>query len=145
MSSSFNNVILEGRLTRDPEFIKTKNNRSLCKFAIANNRYYYRNETFEEEVSYFDIVVWGNVAERAAKHLRKGRRVIVNGRLKQDRFVDKEGRNRSKIEVNANEVKFLDRKEAGESAAASGRGYNQRRAYQVREDDVIPETQSVPF
>ena len=53
MSGNANIIVVEGRLTRDPSYIKTKNGKSLCKFSIANNRYYYVNGSLQKEVYFF--------------------------------------------------------------------------------------------
>ena len=59
MSGNANIIVIEGRLTKDPNFMKTKNGKSLCKFSIANNRYYYINGSLQKEVYFFDLISWG--------------------------------------------------------------------------------------
>ncbi|MBI5819359.1 MAG: single-stranded DNA-binding protein [Verrucomicrobia bacterium] len=106
--ASFNKVILMGNLTRDPERRYTPKGTAVTEFAIAVNRV-YSNEGGEqkEEVSYFDIVVWGRQAETAAQYLSKGRPALVEGRLQQDRWESDKGEKRSKIRVVADRVVFL--------------------------------------
>jgi single-strand DNA-binding protein len=104
----FNLVVLEGRLTRDPELSYTQNGTALCRFAIANNHSYYKDETLQEEVNFIDVTTWAKLGEQCNEYLKKGRRVLVNGRLKQSKWQDDEGMNRSKISLVGNQVQFLD-------------------------------------
>lgn len=91
MSGNTNIVIVEGRLTKDPTYMKTKTGRSLCKFSIANNKYYYSNGNLQKEVYYFDLVAWGYNADKAAVNLFKGKHVLVNGELRQNIYTSKDG------------------------------------------------------
>ena len=100
-----NKVILQGNLTRDPEY-KDLGNMALCKFTIATNRKYKG----EEESCFTDITVWGKLAEICNKYLHKGSKALVEGRLKLDTW-EQEGQKRSKHTIIANEVVFLDSKE----------------------------------
>jgi len=96
-----NNVVITGRLVRDPEFSKTTNDKSICKFSIACNGFK------KDDVSFLDIVCWGKTAEIVSEYLRKGSQSIITGRLQQQRFQDKSGANRSKIEIVASAVQFI--------------------------------------
>ena len=100
MSYDTKQTILVGRLTRDPEVAYTKQNTPVVKFSIASNRR-------KDEVNFFDIVAWDKLADTCSKFLQKGRQVIVTGRLQQSRFQDKNGQNRSKVEIVANNVQFI--------------------------------------
>jgi single-strand DNA-binding protein len=100
-----NKIILQGNLTRDPEY-KNVGDSGLCTFAVATNRKYKD----QEEVCFTDIVVWGKLAEICSKYLHKGSKALVEGRLKLDTW-EQEGKKRSKHVVVANEVVFLDSKE----------------------------------
>lgn len=95
-----------GNLTRDPELKYTSSGKSVCNLSIANNRVYSSNGEKVSEVSYFDIEVWGVIAENCAKYLSKGRGVIVEGRLKQDRW-EKDGKTQSRVRIAANNIHFL--------------------------------------
>jgi single-strand DNA-binding protein len=97
-----------GNLTRDPELRQTPNGQNVCSFSIALNRSYRdSNGEWQEATDYVDIVAWGPLGERVAQYLSKGRRVLVQGRL-QSRSWEQEGQKRSKVEVLANDVTFLD-------------------------------------
>jgi single-strand DNA-binding protein len=103
---SLNSVNIMGNLTRDPELKYTNSGKSVCNLSIANNRTYTSNGEKVTEVSYFDVEVWGVVAENCAKYLAKGRGVIVEGRLKQDRW-EKDGKTQSRVRIAANSIHFL--------------------------------------
>lgn len=104
--NSLNSVLLEGNLVKDPEEKRTPQDTAICDFTIAVNRSYKKEEDYIKEVSYFDIEVWAGLAEICQKHLQKGRGVRVVGRLKQNRWVDDEENNRSKIKIVAEHVEF---------------------------------------
>ncbi len=103
---SLNSVNIMGNLTRDPEIKTSPAGKSVCSMSIANNRVYSKNNEKVTEVSYFDVEVWGLIAENCAKYLKKGSGVIVEGRLKQDRW-EKDGKTQSKVRISANSVHFM--------------------------------------
>src|SRR5690348_13642891 len=107
MARSFNQVTLMGNLTRDPELRTTPNGASVCSFSLALNRSYKNSDgNWTEATDYVDIVAWGNLGERVAQYLTKGRPALVSGRL-QSRSWEQDGQKRSKVEVVANDVTFL--------------------------------------
>lgn len=107
MARSFNQVILMGNLTRDPELRTTPNGASVCSFSLALNRSYKGSDgNWQEATDYIDIVAWGPLGERVAQYLTKGRPALVNGRL-QSRSWEQDGVKRSKVEVVAQDVTFL--------------------------------------
>ena len=113
MARSINQVILMGNLTRDPELRQTPNGHSVVGFSLALNRSYKDSSgEWKEVTDYIDIVAWAGLAERVAQYLTKGRRCLVVGRL-QSRSWEQEGQKRSKVEVLANDVTFLDSRGAG--------------------------------
>ncbi len=117
--TSFNKVILLGNLTRDPEVRYTPNGSAVASFALAVNRKYKQGDETREEVSYIDIVVFGKQAENCGQYLNKGDAALVEGRLQQRRWDDKEtGQKRSKVEVAAQSVTFMPKRQA--SAASQG-------------------------
>jgi single-strand DNA-binding protein len=119
MARSVNQVILLGNLTRDPELRQTPTGQSVCSFSLALNRAYKgQNGEWQEATDYIDCVAWGPLAERVSQYLQKGRRALVQGRL-QSRSWEQEGQKRSKVEVLANDVTFVDSRGEGGGAAAS--------------------------
>jgi single-strand DNA-binding protein len=122
MARSFNQVILMGNLTRDPELRQTPNGQSVCSFSLALNRSYKGADgNWTEATDYIDVVAWGPLGERVAQYLTKGRPCLVNGRL-QSRSWEADGQKRSKVEVNAQDVTFLGGAGGGEGGARTGGG-----------------------
>lgn len=101
-----NTVELVGNLTRDPELRFTPNGAPVANFGLAVNRRWQNRQTneWEEQVSFFDIVCWRDLAENVAESLGRGTRVLVVGRLEQRSWENQEGEKRSKVEVVADEV-----------------------------------------
>ena len=102
-----NTVELIGNVTRDPELRFTPNGAAVVNFGLAVNRRWRNQKTneWEEQVSFFDVVCWRELAENASESLTKGTRVMVSGRLDQRSWEDpKDGSKRSKVEVVADEI-----------------------------------------
>ena len=119
--NSFNKVILLGNLTRDPEVRYTPSGTAVASFAIAVNRRYKQGEETKDEVSYIDIVVFGKTAENCGQYLNKGDGILVDGRLQQRRWDDKEtGQKRSKVEVVAQTVNFMPKRSGQAAPRGSG-------------------------
>jgi single-strand DNA-binding protein len=114
--NNLNSILIEGNLTRDPELAYTPKGTPICRFSIATNRFYKQEEEYQKEVSYFDVTVWAKQAEVCSEYLKKGRGVRVVGRLKQDRWQDSEGNNRSKVLIIAEHVEFRPKKESPDDA-----------------------------
>ncbi len=113
MARSVNQVILMGNLTRDPELRQIPSGQSVCSFSLALNRSYKGGDgEWQEATDYVDITAWGPLGERVAQYLTKGRRCLVTGRL-QSRSWEQDGQKRSKVEVNAQDVTFLDSRGSG--------------------------------
>lgn len=107
MARSFNQVILMGNLTRDPELRQIPSGQSVCSFSLALNRSYKGSDgEWQEATDFVDIVAWGPLGERVAQYVTKGRQVLVSGRL-QSRSWEQDGQKRSKLEVVALDVTFL--------------------------------------
>jgi single-strand DNA-binding protein len=116
--NNLNSLIIEGNLVRDPMYRETAKGTPMSTFSFASNRFYKRDESMEKEVSYFDVESWGKVAEMVNNLGHKGRGVRVVGRLKQDRWQDKEGKNQSRTVIVAEHVEFrAEVKEKAEEAA----------------------------
>ena len=125
MARSFNQVILMGNLTRDPELRQIPSGQNVVNFSIALNRSYKDSSgEWQEATDYIDCVAWAGLAERIAQYLSKGRRCMVVGRL-QSRSWEQDGQKRSKVEVLANDVTFLDSRGSSESTSTGGSAYDQ--------------------
>ena len=99
-----NSITLTGNLTRDPELRFTTGGRGVASFGHAVNRRYQVNGEWQEQVSFFNIVCWGDLGENVAATLTKGSRCIVSGRLEQRSWETNDGEKRSVVEVIADEV-----------------------------------------
>ena len=98
-----NSVCLIGRLVRSPELKYTQNGDAVAEFSIAVDR-----KGKSDEADFFDVTAWRGQAESVASNLTKGRLVGVSGYLRQDRWQNAEGQNRSKVCITAHQVDFLD-------------------------------------
>jgi len=124
MAKSVNQVFLMGNLTRDPELRSTQSGTSVCSFAIAINRSWTGQDgQTQEDVDFFDIVAWGKLGELVDQYMSKGRRVLVQGRLSTSSWEAKDGSKRSRVEVVAQEVTFLDgpSDDGGSNRSSSGK------------------------
>jgi len=101
-----NTVELIGNITRDPELRFTASGAAMATFGLAVNRRWRNQQTndWEEQVSFFDVVCWRDLAENASDSLTKGTRVMVSGRLEQRSWETDNGDKRSKVEVIADEI-----------------------------------------
>src|SRR5271170_8527103 len=111
--ANFNNVIIAGNLTRDPELRYTPKGTAVARITLAVNRVYTSGEGGEkkEEVTFVDVDVWGRQAEVIAQYMRKGRPLLVEGRLKLDTWEDKNTHQKqSKLKVVLEGFSFLDSK-----------------------------------
>ncbi len=119
-----NKIMLIGNLGKDPEFNVTPDGTPIAKFSLAVNRNTKnRGGEWVKETEWFNIVAWRQVAERCEKYLHRGSKVYIEGRITQRKYTDKEGIQRTAVDVIANEMVMLDSKaEAGSSGnyAASG-------------------------
>ena len=118
-----NKVLLTGRLTRDPEYQSTTTGRAVAKLSVAVNRRRYNKETGEsqEEVAFIDVDTWDKSAEFCKKYLRKGSGIYIEGRIRQDKWQDKDtGANRSKLLVVAERVQFAETRAEAERHGPAG-------------------------
>ena len=113
--NNLNSVLIEGNLTNDPELSYTSTGKPVAKLRIGSNRSYKKDDEYQQESSFFDITVWGKQAEACAEFLEKGRGVRIVGRLKEDRWQDQEGNNRSKVQIVAEHVEFMPKPNKGDT------------------------------
>lgn len=147
MARSFNQVILMGNLTRDPELRQTPNGQNVCSFSLALNRSYKGSDgNWQEATDYVDVVAWGPLGERVAQYLSKGRPCLVNGRL-QSRNWEQDGQKRSKVEVVAQDVTFLGGGQGGDGGYQGGdsSGAASKPASKKKDDVVIEDIGDEPI
>lgn len=151
--ASFNKVIIAGNLTRDPELRYTPKGTAIAKITLAVNRT-WKTETGEskEEVSFIDVDAFGRQAEVIGQFMKKGRPLLVEGRLKQDTWEDKNTHQKqSKIKVVLEGFTFIDsnRTDAGDGGSAPAAPARPRTATPPpaeSESDAPPhESDDVPF
>ena len=107
MGNALNLSLVEGHLTHDPDLFYTKNGNGVCKFDVAVNSIFKNKDKSVNEVSYITVNTWNKVADACAQYLKKGSKVRIKGRLKQDSWTTKDGQNRKKIYIEASSVDFL--------------------------------------
>lgn len=117
--NDLNHVVLIGRLTRDlgtdeRSFGYVANGQARANVSIAVNRSKKQGDQWVDEVSYFDITIWGKTAENLKPYLTKGKQICVEGHLKQDRW-EKDGQKQSRITIHADSVQLLGGKNGDES------------------------------
>jgi single-strand DNA-binding protein len=115
--NNLNSILIEGNLARDPLLRTTPKGTHVCAFTIATHRYYRQDNEYMEEVSYFDVESWGNLADAVYDTVHKGRGVRVVGRLKQDRWTGADEKIRSRIAIVAEHVEFKPERRAEDSRA----------------------------
>lgn len=127
--ASFNRVILAGNLTRDPELSYLPSNTALCKFGLATSRRYRdKDGNPKEDTCFVDLTAFGRQAEVINQYMAKGRSILVEGRLNFRQWTDKEGKNRSKLDVVVENFTFLGPAPGGGGGAPreGGGGWQQR-------------------
>ena len=119
-----NQIIIMGRLTRDPELRRTQSGTAVCSFSVAVDRD-FKSQSGEKETDFIDIVAWRSTAEFVSKYFTKGRMAVVEGRLQIRPWTDKDGNNRRSAEVVADNIYFGDSKRdsAGDMGGYSAPAY----------------------
>ncbi len=123
----YNKVILVGNLTRDIELRYAQSGTGIAKTAIATSRKFTSNGEKKEEVCFVDITFFGRSAEVANQYLRKGSKILVEGRLQFEQWVDQNGGKRSKHSVIVETMQMLDSR--GDAQQGGNSGYNQNQGY----------------
>lgn len=123
--ASFNRVILVGNLTRDPELRYIPSGTAVSEVGLAVNDRVKRGDQWVDEATFVDVTLWGRTAEIANEYLSKGSSVLIEGRLKLDRW-EKEGQKHSKLRVVGERLQMLGGRGGGATggAGAAGRARN---------------------
>ena len=146
---SLSKIQIIGNLGRDPELRYTPNGRPVASFTVAVNQSTKNQQTNEwvESTDWFRVSVWGDRGERVAENLRKGNRVFVDGRFKTREFEGNDGQKRLSLEITADTVMGLDRREQTEgtfagapapAGAAAGGGGSRAGGFDESEIDDLP-------
>ena len=104
---SINKVIISGNLTRDPEVRQTQSGVIVMSFTVAVNERVKRGDNWEDSPSFIDCTMFGTRAEKLAQYLAKGKKVAIEGKLRQSTWQTQDGSKRSKIEVIVDDVEFM--------------------------------------
>ncbi len=151
--ASYNKVILMGNLTRDPELRQTQSGTSVCRFSIAVNRSFNSQDgSSRDETCFIEIDSFGKSAENIAKYFNKGKPILVEGRLRQDSWEDKQsGQKRTKLMVVLERFEFVGgpRNDSngggGYDAEYSAPGPRSRAPMQQRQKNDDMDDDDVPF
>jgi single-strand DNA-binding protein len=148
--ASFNRVILVGNLTRDPELRYIPSGTAVSDIGLAVNDRIKRNDQWVDEPVFVDITLWGRTAEIANEYLSKGSPVLIEGRLKFDRW-EKDGQKHSKLRVVGERLQMLGAREGsrGGGRSAGGAGGGEHPQYEESEQYMPaggpPPSDDIPF
>ena len=142
---SFNKIILVGNLGRDPELRYTAQGTPVCTFSIATNeRRKDRNGEMQDQTTWFRVTLWNRQAETASQYLQKGRQVYIEGRLRVEEYIDRDGKPRQSLEVTATDMQFVgtrgdenfSERAASASAGSTGSGPSEAPGGDLSDDDI---------
>lgn len=140
--ADINHVTLVGRLTRDAELKYINTGLAVSKVSLAVNRRKKSGDGWTEEVNFFDVVIWGKVAESLNQYLLKGKQIGVEGELRQSRW-EQDGQSRSKVEISATNIQLLGGgKGSGNAGPAPAKSSSEGQNTYVPEDDFEDD---IPF
>jgi single-strand DNA-binding protein len=147
---SFNKVIIVGNLGRDPELRYTPQGTAVCSFSVATSeKRRDKAGEFQEVTTWFRVTTWGKQAETASKYLTKGRPVYIEGRLRIEEWTDRDGKNRSTLEVNATDLQFIGGGQSENLSSDSGSDDFSRGANDFQSDgghaSTAPADEDIPF
>ena len=147
--ADLNKVMMNCRLTKDIVVKYTQNGKAIGELSVAVNSKTKKNEQWVDEVSYFDCILFGQLATSLQSYLLKGKQISLVGELKQQRWQDKDGHNKSKIVINVEEIQFLGGASKNES---NNKSYNyqteNRNNYQgnnYQSEQEMPFNEDIPF
>lgn len=106
-----NVVAIIGRMVKDPELKTTNSGKSVCSFRIANDSG-YKDASGQSQTNWLDVTAWGKTAEFVCKYLTKGSLIAIDGRLQTRQYQDKNGQNRTAVEIVAQNASFCGSKES---------------------------------
>ncbi len=145
--ASLNKVMLIGNLGKAPVVRQTQSGLSVANFSLATTENFTdKQQQRQERTEWHNIVVFGKLAEICEKYLDKGKQVFIEGKLRTRKWKDKEGRDRYTVEIIANNMVMLGRREgAAPGAAISGEPISSPFQDPVYEADLPPEEDETPF
>ncbi len=141
--ASFNKVILMGNLTRDPETRVTATGLTICKLGLAVSRVFSTKDgERREETTFVDIDAFGKQAEVITKYMRKGKPIMIEGRLKLDQWEGNDGQKRSKLSVVLENFQFVGGRDDGDSSGGGSGGGYEKSSPPARSEKRAPDAAS---
>ena len=135
---SMNNIVLMGRLTKDPELRSTSNGNSVCSFTLAVDRNFAADGK-ERESDFIPVVAWRGTADFVSKYFQKGSMMAVQGALQTRKYEDKDGNKRTAFEVIASQISFCGGKnDAGSGSTEKAKTKAAKAEVEDDEDDDLP-------
>jgi single-strand DNA-binding protein len=134
VATDINSVVLVGRLTRDAELKYTNSGMPISKLGLAVNRKRKKDGQWTEEANFFDVLLWGKIAEALQPYLVKGKQIGIQGELSQNRW-EQDGQPRSRVEIVANNIQLL-----GGKMGTQGTGTQNRNTYSKPEGNTYSPT-----
>ena len=131
-----NKVIIVGNLGRDPEVRYSQGGMAICKMSVAVTEKVKDGDGWKDATEWFRVTLFGKQAENAGQYLQKGRSVYVEGRLKTDKYKDKDGVEKTSVEVVGNVVQFL---------GGKGEGGGEQKAPPKGKPAPAPDDDDLPF
>ncbi len=120
MAAGVNKVIIVGNLGRDPEVRYSQAGMAICNFSVAVTERVKDGDAWKDATEWFRVVCFGKTAENAGQYLQKGRQVYVEGRLRTSKYKDKEGIEKTSVELICNQLTFLGQGGGGAPRPAGG-------------------------
>jgi single-strand DNA-binding protein len=114
-----NNVVIMGRMVRDPELRQLDNGTSVTTFSVAVDRNYVDKTTNERQADFLNVVAWRQTADFVCKYFHQGDMIAIEGSLQSRKYTDKDGNNRIAIEIVASNVSFCGGKNSGNTNTAT--------------------------
>lgn len=142
-----NVVAIMGRLVADPQMRQTPAGKKVCAFRIAVDRG-YRDQNGQRQADFLDIVAWEQRAEFVCTYFQKGSLIAVSGRLESRNWTDKNGQNRTRVEIVANNTEFAGGKNESKTQNPQPGGYSAVPDYGAAGNDdfaVIEDNDDLPF
>ena len=142
-----NVVAIIGRMVKDPELKTTNSGKSVCSFRIANDSG-YKDASGQSQTNWLDVTAWGKTAEFVCKYFPKGALIAIDGRLQTRQYQDKNGQNRTAVEIVARNVFFAGGKKDTEGAQKMNPAPQKQASFEPVKDDgfaLIDDEEDLPF
>lgn len=140
---NLNQVILCGRLVRDPDMRATQSGVSVTNFSIAVERDFNKGDNKESD--FISCIAWRNTAEFIAKHFTKGSAICVTGAIRTSNYTDKDGKKVYKTDVEVREAKFVEPKNSGGNGGGNKGGDSYAKPSAPKFEEVDEDDESLPF